>query len=128
MTIDLRNFKSGDRVRATNQRNTDTAEFTVDSSSETLLYSATNVFNAESWDFTLIEPPKPKLPKVAGVYRLTPGKFGDRHLILTTVGSWYWIDFTTAHKNDGGFVYQGEHIKESVVKKYAGELHLQWAY
>ncbi len=129
MTFDLRNFKVGDRVSAVNKSNGDKAEFTVVGGFVTWLDSETNTFMDEHWTFDLIEPAKPALPTVAGLYRLTPGKYGSRHLVLTTANIWYWFDFTSSHKNeDEDYIYQGEHIKKKALKQYAGDIVLLWTY
>ena len=97
-------IKRGDRVKATNKLNDDTAEFTVTSANDSYVESEHNTYTRSVFDFEIVRKPLPTQP---GIYHANI--YGDREdteltslrrLLLTTKGQWYWMDFTASKGSD----------------------------
>lgn len=95
MTDDL--YSKGDRVRATHKETGEVHEFEVEHPNSYGLGSTTRLyFYDDEWDFEKLTRP---LPTKAGMYQPYKLERNTRHLLLTTCGEWFWIDFKGNSKN-----------------------------
>ena len=112
-------YSKGDKVRATHKETGEVHEFEVEHPNGYGLGSTTRLYFAKSlWDFEKLTP---ALPTKAGMYRATSDK-GMNKLIFTTLGEWYWLDFTAK-----GSVTRKAAI-ESIQERYAATITPLYLY
>lgn len=85
-----------DRVRATHKGTGEVHEFEVEQQDGFGLATTTGLyFYDDEWAFEKLAPP---LPTKAGLYRPYEAS-GAHHMLLTTRGEWFWVDFDGNSKN-----------------------------
>ena len=97
MTDDL--HSKGDMVRATNKETGEVREVEVRTdvyAPDYLVATSGLLFYTRNWDFEKLTPPP---PTKAGLYQQYKSNYNTRHLLLTTRGKWFWIDFDGDSKN-----------------------------
>ena len=91
-------YIKGDKVKATHKETGEVHEFEVRANAYSPDYLVTTsglTLHGRFWDFEKLIPP---LPTKAGLYRPYEAS-GMLHLLLTTHGEWFWVDFEGNGKN-----------------------------
>ena len=116
-------YSKGDKVKATHKETGEVHEFEVgwDTHGPTYIVTTSRlVFYGADWDFEKLASP---LPTKAGLYKPYEA-IEIRHLLLTTRGEWFWVDF-------GGDVENfpvAEIVPTPIAQSYAGTITPVYLY
>ena len=114
-------YSKGDRVKATHKETGEVHEFEVRALVFRSLISTTGLYFYDTfWDFEKLASP---LPTKAGLYRPYEAS-GIRHLLLTTRGEWFWVDFD----GDGKNWHVAEFAQMPTVQSYAATMTPVYLY